>query len=119
MYTKKTTFKASDTRQVGEIIDDKVKRGSDDEAVVGIKIQPIHSLVKLRYLHLALQQALEVYVEEQRDTTCKWLYSYVHVGLFTTLLTKLKASHQKALQLFLLYQFYAWARKYHCIPILQ
>ena len=70
-YTKKTTFKASDTRQVGEIIDDKVKRGTDDEAVVGIKIQPIHSLVKLRYLHLALQQALEVYVEEQRDTTCK------------------------------------------------
>ncbi len=70
-YTKKTTFKASDTRQVGEIINDKVKRGSDDEAVVGIKIQPIHSLVKLRYLHLALQQALEVYIEEQRDTTCK------------------------------------------------
>ena len=70
-YTKKTTFKASDTQQVGEIINDKVKRGSDEEAVVGIKIQPIHSLVKLRYLHLALQQALEVYVEEQKDTTCK------------------------------------------------
>ena len=72
-YTKKTTFKALDTRQVGKIIDDKVKRDSDDEAVVGIKIQPIHSLVKLRYLHLALQQALQVYVEEQRDTTCKLL----------------------------------------------
>ena len=70
-YTKKTTFKASETRQIGEIIDDKVKRGSDNEAVVGIKIQPIHSLVKLRYLHLALQRALEVYMEEQRDTTCK------------------------------------------------
>lgn len=69
-YTKKTTFKASETRKIGEITDDKVKRGSNDEAVVGIKIQPIHSLVKLRYLHLALQRALEVYVEEQRDTTC-------------------------------------------------
>ena len=70
-YTKKTTFKASETRQIGEIIDDKVERGSNNEAVVGIKIQPIHSLVKLRYLHLALQRALEVYIEEQRDTTCK------------------------------------------------
>ena len=78
-YTKKITFKASDTRQVGKIIDDKVKRGSDDEAVVGIKIQPIHSLVKLRYLHLALQQALQVYVEEQRDTTCKFLNKCVHI----------------------------------------
>ena len=78
-YTKKTTFKASDTRQVGKIIDDKVKRSLDDEAVVGIKIQPIHSLVKLRYLHLALQQALQVYVEEQRDTICKLLNKCMHI----------------------------------------
>lgn len=71
-YSKKSTFKASDTRQIGKIINDKVERGSYDEAVVGIKIQPIHSLVKLRYLHLALRRALLEYVDQQGDTTCKW-----------------------------------------------
>ena len=70
-YSKKTTFKASDTRQIGKIINDRVERGSYDEAVVGIKIQPIHTLVKLRYLHLALRRALLDYVDEQGDTTCK------------------------------------------------
>ena len=70
-HSKKTTFKASDTRQIGKIINDKVERGSYDEAVVGIKIQPIHTLVKLRYLHLALRRALLDYVDQQGDTTCK------------------------------------------------
>lgn len=70
-YSKKTTFKASDTRQIGKIVNDKVERGSYDEAVVGIKIQPIHTLVKLRYLHLALRRALLDYVDDQGDTTCK------------------------------------------------
>ena len=70
-YSKKSTVKASDTRQIGKIINDKVERGSYDEAVVGIKIQPIHTLVKLRYLHLALRRALLDYVDEQGDTTCE------------------------------------------------
>ena len=72
-YSKKTTYKASDTRQIGKIVNDKVERGSYDEAVVGIKIQPIHTLVKLRYLHLALRRALLDYVDDQGDTTCKFL----------------------------------------------
>ena len=70
-YSKRSKVKASDTRQIGKIIKDKVERGSYDEAVVGIKIQPIHTLVKLRYLHLALRRALLDYVDEQGDTTCK------------------------------------------------
>ena len=70
-YSKKSTFKSSATRQLGKIINDKVERGSYDEAVIGIKIQPIHTLVKLRYLHLALRRALLDYVEQQGDTTCK------------------------------------------------
>ena len=84
-YSKKTTSKASDTRQIGKIINDKVERGSYDEAVVGIKIQPIHTLVKLRYLHLALRRALLDYVDDQGDTTCKLkLYDYLlHVSTFT------------------------------------
>ena len=70
-YSKKSKIKASDTRQIGKIINDKVTRGSYDEAVVGIKIQPIHTLVKLRYLHLAMRRALLDYVDQQGDTTCK------------------------------------------------
>ena len=70
-YSKKSKVKASDTRQIGKIIKDKVERGSYDEAVVGIKILPIHTLVKLRYLHLALRKALLDYVDQQGDTTCK------------------------------------------------
>jgi hypothetical protein len=71
-YSKKSKIRASDTRQIGKIINDKVARGSYDEAVVGIKIQPIHTLVKLRYLHLALRRALLDYVDQQGDTTCKY-----------------------------------------------
>ena len=71
-YSKKSKVKASDTRQIGKIINDKVERGSYDEAVVGIKIQPIHTLIKLRYLHLALRRALLDYVDQQGDTTCKF-----------------------------------------------
>ena len=70
-YSKKSKVKASDTRQIGKIIKDKVERGSYDEAVVGIKILPIHTLVKLRYLHLALRKALLDYVDQQGDTTCE------------------------------------------------
>ncbi len=70
-YSKKSKIRASDTRQIGKIINDKVARGSYDEAVVGIKIQPIHTLVKLRYLHLAMRRALLDYVDQQGDTTCE------------------------------------------------
>ena len=81
-YSKKSTFKTSDTRMIGKIINDKVERGSYDEAVVGIKIQPIHTLVKLRYLHLALRRALLDYVDQQGDTTCKWCSDPLFIFLF-------------------------------------
>ena len=78
-YSKKSKVKASDTRQIGKIINDKVERGSYDEAVVGIKIQPIHTLVKLRYLHLALRKALLTYVDLQGDTSCKSNGSWIMI----------------------------------------
>ncbi len=46
-------------------------RGSYDEAVVGVNIQPISSLVKLRYLQLALRKALLNYVSEQGNKSCE------------------------------------------------
>ncbi len=45
-------------RQIGRIVNEKVSRGTYDEAVIGVGILPIHQLVQLRFLHLALRRAL-------------------------------------------------------------
>lgn len=51
---------------------EEVKRGSIDEAVVGVKVQPISSLVinkvKLRF---ALQEALQNYIQNKQKVKCK------------------------------------------------
>ena len=66
------TKKASDLRRIGKITSDgRVSRGTHDEAVVGIRVQPISSLVKLPYLSLALRKALLHYMDQQGDSTCK------------------------------------------------
>ena len=68
----KKTKRASDLKKIGLIKPDgTVERGSYGEAVVGIQIQPISSLVKICYLRLALQQALVEYSSEEGDKTCK------------------------------------------------
>lgn len=64
----KTTSKSSDVRQIGKIEDEAVERGSYNEAVVGIQIQPISHLVNLRFLHLALRKALMDYINNQGST---------------------------------------------------
>jgi len=70
--SRKRTQKASDVRQIGVIgSDSRVPRGSYDEAVVGIQIQPIHSLLRLRYLQLAMRKALLDYIKVQGDTSSK------------------------------------------------
>ena len=83
-FSKKTTNKASALRQIGKIINERVERGTYDEAVVGVSIQPIHQLVRLRFLHLALRKALLDYIEIQGDTSCKslcvWVWVWVWVG---------------------------------------
>ena len=65
----KKTKKASDLKRIGRIDNDRVERGSYDEAVVGMSIQPISNLVRLRYLQLTLKKALLEYVETQGDST--------------------------------------------------
>ena len=70
-----TFGKASDLKRIGRIINDLVERGSYDEAVVGVSIQPISNLVRLRYLQLTLKKALLEYIETQGDSTCEKDYS--------------------------------------------
>ena len=68
----KKTKRASDLKRIGLIKQDgTVERGSYGEAVVGIQVQPISSLVKIRYLGLALQQALLEYSTEEGSKSCK------------------------------------------------
>ena len=71
--SRRRTQKASDVRQIGVIggSDGRVHRGSYDEAVVGIQIQPINSLLRLRYLQLAMRKALLDYIKLQGDTSGK------------------------------------------------
>ena len=64
--------KSSSTRTIGKISSEGcVGRGTHDEAVVGIRIQPIHTLVKLPYLNLALSKALIYFMEKQGDCSGK------------------------------------------------
>lgn len=69
-FSKKTKNKSSDLKQIGVIgSDGRVERGSYDEAVVGIQIEPINNLLRLRYLQLAMRKALLKYIEQQGDTS--------------------------------------------------
>ena len=77
----KDTKKASDRKRIGRIVNDLVERGSYDEAVVGVSIQPVSNLVRLRYLQLTLKKALLEYVDTQGDSTgeCAWVdYSSIY-----------------------------------------
>lgn len=70
--TSRKIKKASDVKTIGKITGEgSVARGTHDEAVVGIQVEPIHQLVKLNYLQLALRRALMHYMEEQGDSSCK------------------------------------------------
>ena len=79
--TWKRTKKASDLRSIGKMTrDGHVSRGTHDEAVVGIKVQPISSLVKLPYLNLAMRSALLRYMDQQQKS-CKLLNSVTRIAL--------------------------------------
>ena len=70
-FSKKFTSKSSDLQEIGKIVDDKVKRGATDEAVIGTEIQSIHHLVQATPLREALQEALTGYICERKDKTSK------------------------------------------------
>ena len=60
-----------------------VCRGTTDEAVVGVKLQPITSLVqKSVILRRLLQHAVQKYIDDHQDVRCKLvtmpIYTYIH-----------------------------------------
>lgn len=62
--TSKSSKSSTNVRCLGKIVDNKVERGTSDEAVVGIKILPIHSLINHNHsLFQAMYNALIEYSE--------------------------------------------------------
>lgn len=77
--SQKVTRSSMDKTCIGTIVDKKVERGKG-EAVIGIKVLPVNSLIhKSRVLKLALQKALIDYNEEKikEEEHCKFC-----VGMF-------------------------------------
>ena len=68
-----TGFKSKSTRltkssrltEIGRFVGSTVKRGTTDEAVVGVTFEPISALVNVRVLRYALQSAIKNYIEDQ------------------------------------------------------
>ena len=67
MTTKsKSTKSQMKSQKIGKIVDDRVGRGSNSEAVIGITILPINGLIhKNRLLYLSLSKALAEHIEEK------------------------------------------------------
>ena len=71
--TSRKLKRASDVKTIGKVsTDGKVGRGTHDEAVVGIRVEPIATLVQLPFLRLAMQRSLVHYMDEQGDSSCKF-----------------------------------------------
>ncbi len=72
-----TRFRSSKTivkvQMLGKIVNEKVEKSSGNEAVVEIKILPLHSLIQQsNHLHLAMQKALTKYTEEKSIQPSKY-----------------------------------------------
>ena len=76
--SSKTTTTTTDTKKIGLIgKDDSVKRGSLGEAVVGVKLLPVTSLIQeYDLLHRAMKTALLQYFKFEADTSCKYYCIY-------------------------------------------
>ena len=73
-FSVKKKKHASDLKQIGRIGENgTVDRGSYGEAVVGVKIKPITTLVKMKFLNVALDKALRKFVDSQSDNSGKTL----------------------------------------------
>ena len=58
----------SQTTEIGRFEGSEVSRGTTDEAVVGVKLKPISSLITLRVLQSALQCAIKNYITDQEHS---------------------------------------------------
>ena len=68
--------KSSELTKIGRIIGNKVKRGTADEAVVEIKLQPISALVKIKALKSKLQKAIKKYIDTRQHSKGQFTESY-------------------------------------------
>ena len=77
-WTKKVKRHQHKRHQIGIISkDDKVERGTLDEAVVGVKVRSITKLVKIPELKEALQIAVKKFMVEQSDKSGEWIISTI------------------------------------------
>ena len=67
MVGKRWFNKAKKEQAIGRITNDTVT----DEAVIGFQIQPIHKLIRLPLLQIALQKAMTQYIEYKADKSGK------------------------------------------------
>ncbi len=65
---KKESKKCSQLRHIGKIENDHIAKGTQDEAVLEIRVQPITRLIKLPILKSSLSTALEKYMEGTPST---------------------------------------------------
>ena len=70
--TEKWSFQTSrHQHEIGKIVNGTVKRNTTNEAVIGFQIQPIHNLVGLQDIQVALQRAVQKYIEFKADKSGK------------------------------------------------
>lgn len=60
--------KSTEVTKIGHFEGNRVRRGTTDEAVVGVKFQPISALVKMRILQNKLQNAIQSYIDNQEHS---------------------------------------------------
>ena len=63
--------------QIGKFsVDGTVERNTTNEAVIGFQIKPIHNLVRLQLIQVALQKAVKQYIEFKADRSGKSSFIY-------------------------------------------
>lgn len=60
--------KSKEVTEIGHIEENRVQRGTTDEAVIGVKLQPISALVKLRVLRKKLENAIKNYIDNLENS---------------------------------------------------
>ena len=69
--------KQADSKTIGRISEDgNVKRGSSEEAVIGIKVLPISTLIRFAKLRMFFETALGEYVAELQDLSREWRWQF-------------------------------------------
>jgi hypothetical protein len=63
--------KSTEVTKIGHFEGNRVRRGTTDEAVVGVKFQPISALVSMRILRNKLQNAIRSYIDNQEHSRGK------------------------------------------------